>query len=124
MATITLRQVWINLMSTGQAVHAYSSDRGRGRSIDGEVRKYASGRMRPVVSEGVHGQVAFKLRDVSGQDVTTLESWFGEPVCIRDYRGRVYFCVFFSLTEVERKTRDLYDIDISAQEITYQLGVL
>jgi hypothetical protein len=124
MAKITLCQVWVNLMATGQAVHAYSSDRSRGRAVEGQVRKYAAGRMRPVVSEGVRGTFSFKLRDVSGGDVATLESWFGLPVCVRDYRGRVFFGVYFELSESERRTRDLYDITINLQEITYQLGVL
>lgn len=122
MAMISLRQVWINLLSTGEAVHAYSSDRGRSREQQGDVRQYASGRFRPVSVEGVRGQVVFKLRDVTETDIETLESWFGEPVCVRDYRGRVFFGVYFGFAEDERKDKTLYDLSLALHQITYTLG--
>lgn len=123
MASVTLGQVWINLLSTGEAVHAYSSDRGRATSMAGEVRQYAGGRQRPVSVEGVRGEFTCKLRDVTDMQIEQLKAWYGEPVCVRDYRSRVYFGVYWALTERERRTEDLYDVDIRIQEITYKVGL-
>lgn len=122
MAMVTLHEVWINLLSTGEAVHAYSSDRGRVTGMTGDVRQYAGGRQRAVSTEGVKGQFTFKLRDVTDDDIELLKSWYGDPVCVRDYRGRVYFGVFWSLTETERGHIELYDVALTVQEITYVVG--
>jgi hypothetical protein len=122
MAKLELRQVWINLLSTGAAVHAYSSDRGRGTSVDGEVRKFAGGRLRGISSEGQRGQFTFKLRDVTNDDIETLKSWYGRPVIVRDHRGRRYFGLYFSVDENERKAIDLWDVTLTVQEITYVEG--
>lgn len=123
MAKLELRQVWINLLSSGVAVHGWSSDRGRETSVDGEVRKYAGGRLRAVSSVGTRGSFAFKLRDITNNDIEMLKSWYGQPVVVRDHRGRVYFGVFFSVQETERKDVSLYDASLTLQEITYTLGV-
>ncbi len=123
MAMVTLNQVWINLLSTGEAVHAYSSDRSRATGITGDVRQYAGGRQRAVSTEGIRGQVTFRLRDITNEDIETLKSWYGQPVCLRDYRSRVYFGVYFSISESERRTQDLFDIAMTVQEITYVVGV-
>lgn len=123
MAKLQLRQVWINLLSTGAAVHAYSSDRGRETSVDGEVRKYAGGRLRAISSVGTRGSFAFKLRDVTDNDIEVLKTWYGKPVVVRDHRGRRYFGVFFAVNESERKDTTLWDASINLQEITYIEGV-
>lgn len=123
MAKLELRHVWINLLSTGIAVHAYSSDRGRETGVDGEVRKYAGGRLRAVSSVGTRGTFAFKLRDLSDADIERLKSWYGQPVVVRDHRGRRYFGVYFGLQESERKTKTLWDAALVLQEITYSEGV-
>lgn len=122
MAKLELRQVWINLMSTGAAVHAYSSDRGRETSVDGEVRKFAGGRLRAISSEGQRGTFAFKLRDVTNDQIEILKSWYGKLVCVRDHRGRRYFGVYFAAPETERKTTTLWDVSINLQEVTYEEG--
>lgn len=122
MAKLRLHQVWINLLSTGAAVHAYSSDRGRETSIDGEVRKYAGGRLRAISSVGTRGSFVFKLRDVTNDDIERLKSWYGQPVCVRDHRGRRYFGVYFNVAETERTDTTLWDASITVQEITYTEG--
>lgn len=122
MAVVTLGQVWINLLSTGEAVHAYSSDRSRTTSMAGDVRQYAGGRQRPVSVDGIKGEFVCKLRDVTDEDIELLKSWYGDPVCVRDFRSRVYFGVYWSLAERERRTANLYDVDIRVQEITYVRG--
>ncbi len=124
MAMITLGRVWINLLATGESINAYSSDRSRGTGINGTVNQYAGGRFRPTTIEGVRGSFAFKLRDVTELQIETLKTWYGQPVVVRDHRGRVYFAVFFNLAETERRDTSLYDVALTIEEITYTLGVV
>lgn len=123
MAMITLNQVWLNRLSDGAlVVHAYSSDRGRGTGMAGEVRQFAGGRQRPIVREGVRGTFTFKLRDLTDDDIESVKENYGVPVCVRDHRGRVYFGIYFASEETERKDKELWDLSINVQEITYEVG--
>jgi hypothetical protein len=123
MASVTLKRVWINLVDTGDAVVAASSDRMRERGIKGEKRQYAGGRYRSVYEIGKTGSFSFVLRDVSDADVETLDTWLGQLVQLRDHRGKKLFGWFTSMSIKERKTDNYNDVSIAIDELTYNEAV-
>lgn len=123
MAVISLHQVWINLLSTGESVVAYSTDRAYARASDGGVRKYAGGRLRNISSAGTTGQFNVKLRDVTQPQLNTLDAWKEQEIQFRDHRGRKIFGVFHALAITERKVVSLYDVSLVIEEITYNEAV-
>lgn len=124
MATLTLTKVWVNLLSTGDAVSAYSAPgRQRSSAIDGEVVTYAGGRQRAKTRAGEKGSFGFVLREVSLTTITTLEGWKGKPVQVRDHRGQRFFGVFFAVTPTEHKQADLYDVALELRTVTVDEGV-
>jgi hypothetical protein len=116
--TLSLDRVWINLLSTGEAVSAYSSDRSFAFETDGEVKTYAGGRRRSLTSEGVQTQFGFTLHDLTQTSLDTLVSWIGLPVQIRDKRGQLFNAVFHRVTPQEiRNSFTLWDAAIAARVV-------
>lgn len=111
MTTLTLNVVWINLVSTGEAISAPSTDRGQVYGIAGEVRPYAGGRQRFIGQEGEQGQFTITLRRLTLTQVGTLRTWEGKTVLFRDRRGQSMYGVFASVTPLEYKEL-LYDAAI------------
>ena len=119
MATLTLTRCWLNLVATGAAVTAASAPgRAVGVSQDGEVRTFAGGRQRAIVRAGVHGQYDVVLRLVPRADITTLTSWMGLPVQVRDNLGRLYVGVFLAVPETERKGQATWDVALSLRVVS------
>lgn len=120
MVAIALSQVFINLMSTGDYVAAYSQvGKTATASQDGEVRRYAGGRFRSIVTIGTRRTRQFTLLDVDQDTLDTLESWIGQTVLVRDNRGKRTFGTFFDLNEGDRFTNDRYNVSVSVTEVTY-----
>lgn len=122
MVMIHLSKVHIHLLSTGEGVAAYSSDRNSTRSVDGKVQIYANGRQRAILMTGTKSQYNCTLRDVSDEDVTTVERFMGKPVCIRDNKGQRFFGVYFDVPRNERRTLGYWDIPLQVVSITYNEG--
>lgn len=102
MATLTLDRFWVNLMSDGSAVAAFTEPkRTRRTSVVGDVRTYAGGRRRAVSAEGVEVTYDVTLVRLTDAQAKTLESWLGRPTQIRDHRGQRYVGTFFTLTVSE-----------------------
>lgn len=125
MGTLTLTKTWINLLSTGQAVSAYrADDDAEAYEVQGDVVTYAGGRQRSVSSEGVAGTFTFQLRLVPDADVTTLQSWIGQAVQVRDNRGRVLFGTYFAVGKKPWKDQlGTYDVAITLRTVTVVEGV-
>lgn len=120
MVALQLDRLWINLLSTGDAVSARTAPgRKRTAEVDGEVRVYAGGRLRAITRLGDRGTFAFTLRLVSLATIETLEDWQGRAVQVRDHRGQRWFGVFHAVLPTEHKPADLYDVAIELHTITY-----
>jgi hypothetical protein len=126
MPVLTLTAMWINLVSSGEAVSAQSDDsRAREYADSGEVRTFGEGRQRSVSSEGERGSFAFTLVDVTEDELTTLREWKKQLVQVRDYRGRRFFGTYYGLTVAEPrvlKAAGTYTVGISLQFLTYTEG--
>lgn len=123
MVAIALGMTYVNLVSTGQLVKAYT---GKGRSHvfgqEGAVEKFAGGRFRSITVEGLAGQQTFKLRDVTYADLETLITWIGETVLIRDNRGRRMFGTYFDVPYVDGNDANYYDVTLNVTQVTYNEG--
>lgn len=123
MAMITLRKLWIHLIDTGIGLSFYTSfDRGISKSMQGEVRTYAGGRQRSVSAVGVKETLTLTLKNVDQTSIDTLETWFGQTVCVRDHRGRRWFGVFYALEIADRRKKTMHDVGITIYEVTYTEG--
>ncbi|MCX5066667.1 hypothetical protein OOJ91_12335 [Micromonospora lupini] len=123
MATLNLTRVWINLMSTGEPVAAFSTDRARRKSVQGENRTYGGGRRRSISQVGVTDIITVTLRRVTTAQRDLLEQWLGREVMYRDYRGQRAVGVLFDLDIREYKAeRDLYDVATAVQVVTWVEG--
>lgn len=125
MATLTLTKIFINLLSTGAAVSAYSGDeRERGHDMAGEVRGYAGGRQRSITTYGERGRFSFTLIEVPDADIVTLRSWIGQGVQVRDHRGQTFYGVYHGLELAEVKALPgHYHVAIALRTITYNEAV-
>lgn len=98
MTILDLDAVWLNLLTSGQAVTAQAL-RGRKSAWqqDGEVRGYVSGRRRAFTVVGEAGTVDLTLCGLTAADVDTLRNWKGQTVQIRDPRGQLWVGVYFTV---------------------------
>lgn len=123
MATLILTKVWINRLDSGLAVSGQTTpNRDQAYDQAGEVRTYANGRQRAVTQAGERGTFAFRLEDVTAATLTTLRSWIGRDVQVRDHRGQVFFGVYFGVIVAERKEPTLYTAQITLKTITAPQG--
>lgn len=123
MATLLLRQAWLNLVSTGAAITAATTGRSQVWSEEGEFRGYAGGRQRYIGREGERGQFTCTLRLLTLAQIATLRTWKGQLVQFRDHRGQQIYGVFRTVTPIEHKHPGLYDATIELGVVTYTEGV-
>lgn len=123
MVALALDRTYINLVSTGAYVAAYTG-RGRSRSykVDGSVQPFAGGRYRSIATEGTAGSQTFLLRDVTDAQIDTLKSWMSQLVLVRDNRGRKMYGTFYEVTYADRMMTGLYDVQLVVNETTYSEG--
>lgn len=124
MATLQLDRVWLNLMSTGDALSAYSNGRTRNMAVDGEVRTYGGGRRRSVTAVGRGNSMAFTLVNLQVLEMVTLENWLGLEVMYRDFRGQRFVGAYFSLEYREHKDPGRWDIGLTLNEVSWAEGVV
>ena len=124
MSTLTLRSLWLNRTDTGEAVSGASGrDRGTAYSIDGNVRKYANGRLRAVATTGVQTEITRTMVALDYATKEKLVTWLGVNVQLRDHRGNKWFGVFFTLAVTEYQQPDLYAAAITLLTTTTAEGV-
>ena len=123
MVAVTLDRTYVNLVSTGALVSAYTGvGRTRAYRTDGAVQNFAGGRYRSISVEGLAGQQSFMLRDVSDTDIETLKSWVGQTILVRDNRGRRMFGTFYDVNYSDRMLPGYYDVTLNVTEVSYQEG--
>lgn len=124
MATLTLTRAWVNLLSTGEGITAWSADWSPTvYSVAGEVATYAGGRQRSVSTQGESGTVGCTLVLVSAATILTLREWADQPVQIRDFRGRAMIGVYYEVAEIPHKEPAFYDAAITLYFIDVPQGV-
>lgn len=124
MTMLTLNRVWLNRVDTGEAISAPGSrDRQTGWAVDGQVRTYASGRRRGVITAGLKGEIPRTLLAIDYATVQKLQTWLGLNVQYRDNRGQKYFGLFLDLAVREYLRPDLYAATITIQTTTTVEGV-
>jgi hypothetical protein len=119
MATLTLTQVWVNLMSTGESVVGNSTtSRSQSYAVDGDVRTYAGGRQRSITQLGERGRFEFTLELVSLTALATLRSWAGQAVQVRDHRGQQWYGTYFEVAVGEHRASAYYSAQITLLTVT------
>lgn len=124
MPSITLDRMWLNLLSTGDAVSAFSDERATSFTRPVDVKHYAGGRQRSVAVVGEAGTFSFGLLEVSWSTVDILRAWAGLPVQARDNRGRLFVGTWAAVTPTDMPYRiDVYRVAISMRLVTVEDGV-
>lgn len=101
---VQLTKFWLTNVVTQQHMGRYTlPDRNRSASVQGEVRRYANGRMRAVGILGTAGTWQVTLAELTLADVETLEMWMAQGVTIfaRDHRGASMYGTFFQVDRDE-----------------------
>jgi hypothetical protein len=122
-ATLVLTKVFVNLLSTGEALSAQSTGRSQAYGLDGEVRTFAGGRQRFVGKEGEHGQFTVTLRRIPLTSIVKLRTWQGLAVQFRDRRGQLFNGVFTTVNITTEWKDLLYDVEIPLRMISVDEGV-
>jgi hypothetical protein len=127
MVSITLTKVWLNRLDTGEAISAQSAKGGRTQEFTNEttIRRYASGRMRPIGVKGETGTLTYPLVDVSLATKEMLREWARDMVAVqvRDARSQKWFGVFAGVSVVESPEPGFYDVTITVNTMTHVEGV-
>lgn len=124
MATVELSKVWIHRADDLAAAETfYSNKPGDDFVQDGEVRAYATGRLRIISRPAQRSGYRVNLRDVTDAQVETLKEWAGQLLLYRDPRGRMIFGSFFTLTIDEYKAVDGNDVSLTFQQVTHTVEV-
>jgi hypothetical protein len=120
MATLTLTKLWVNRMTTGEAVSAQHLPGADDTAImSGRVATYSGGRQRAVSQEGIAGTWSVVMVQVSYADTEKLRSWMGETVLVRDGRGRKLWGVVLEVPRSPWKEQlDTYDVTMTVQLVT------
>ena len=122
-AILVLTKLWVNRMDTGDSISGYTKDRGRGHANDGEVRTYAGGRRRAIITAGESGKFKFTMVDLTQAEMETLREWKGTTVEVRDHRGQRFVGVYFQVDIGEAKVSTLYDVSIELETLSFEEGV-
>lgn len=97
---VQLNRFWLTNTVTQESIGRYSApDRDRGSSVQGEVRRYAGGRMRAVGALGRASQWGVTLVELTLDDTELLELWMSEGVTVfaRDNHGASMYGTFFQV---------------------------
>jgi len=123
MAVVLLETAWVNLASDlSQSLALWSADWSDDRSIPGGVRTCAGGRRRVVSRVGKLRNLSVTFPVLTGAQVETLVGWAGQTVLLRDKRGRLVWCVYFSASVSDRRD-GTYDVTVPVAEVTHSAAV-
>lgn len=122
MAVVTLTRTWINLAADpSQFVtvdRLAGSQGGRTRTVTGEVRTYANGRLRVVTQAGRPGTIPVTFRTRDQADIDQVWAMAGQPVLVRDPRGRAEYGVYFDVPETD-VARGLIEVALTLSRVTF-----
>jgi hypothetical protein len=123
MASVTLDRMWVNLASDPSQYLTLSHAKWTAQdSVQGEVRQYASGRLRTVLHGGSVGTQSFSFLTDDLSVVLLLKAWKGQTVCLRDHRGRREFATFLAVNEDDISSR-LTQVSVSFSRVTFDEAV-
>lgn len=123
MATLNLTKTFVNLLASGAAVSGQTGrGRGEGYAAPGEVRTFAGGRRRSIVSAGELGSYEFTMLRLTRTDVETLRQWVGQTVQVRDNKGRRFFGVYYEV-KIDEYLDPKYNVSIKLTVVTQAEGV-
>ena len=113
-ASITLSTVWINLASDPTKYESFTlmSSLNVATGQTGEVRQYANGRRRIVRRAGIARDINLNLPSCTRAQITWLETYVAQIVCVRDDRGRKIWATYF-LVPVDEDGGDITNGDVS-----------
>lgn len=125
MVHINLHTLWVNRVAdpSVRQVFPYMSALTVTTNHSGEVRRYASGRLRAVQLAGRTRTVSATLPACTREQVLWLERYQGESVCLRDDRGRKLWGVYFALPVVEHQYNEEADVTLEFSEVSVVEGV-
>lgn len=124
MAIVVLTRLWVNLVSTGEAVSAeHKPYAPRTASVDGQVERYAGGRLRGTYQLGTAYTLPFTLLRCDLAIVEKLESWIGQVVQVRDWRGQRFYGQYWQVATSPRRPFDMYEPTIQLETISRDEGV-
>lgn len=119
MATVTLTKVFVHDRADFDDYVAYqSAGRADGRSADGEIRTYATGRRRIVTTPARARRLPYTLRMVDDAGVDWLDDHKGVAVMVRDHVGNVEFGTYFALDVVPYKDGSGSDVSFAFESYT------
>jgi hypothetical protein len=115
----TLDRFWVHDNDDlSDYITAFTRDRGDDRSVDGDVRRYASGRLRVIVREGVARGISAQLVNLTDTQVGWLEDRLGDIVMVRDHEGRKMFAAFLSMAVADVRDRSGHDVTVQFRQVT------
>lgn len=123
MVVLALNVLWINLLSTGEGISAPSVGPAFVSGIEGGVDVFAGGRLRYRGKEGIIGQLDRTLRLLTFDEIQRLESWVGQTVLMRDFRGQHWWGVFSRVTRTAIKGTDKFDAAVTLELVTQDEGI-
>lgn len=125
MVHVNLHTLWLNVVAdpSVRMRFDYMSALTVTTAQPGEVRRYASGRLRSVRQVGRTRAVAATLPGLELEQVRWLERYQGETVCVRDDRGRKLWGVYYSLPVEEHQYNDGASVSLSLSEVTRVEGL-
>lgn len=127
---LQLTKFWITNTVTQESIGRYSSpEKQTSFSVQGDVRRYAGGRMRAVGTTGLAGSWPVTLMELSLADCELLKLWMstGVTVFARDNRGQSMYGTFFQVEANELRTMTyqnaVYTATITIQRVDVVEGV-
>lgn len=124
MAKVVLDRHWLHdAENLASHIACWAETPAVKETVDGEVRKYASGRMRTIVRAGQARTVDLTVFDLSDADYQLLRSWLGKVVMWRDIRGRLIFGSFFSVKPEDYPDGDGWIVSFTLHEVTRSVEV-
>lgn len=125
MVMVHLHTLWLNVAanpSTRQRFPMMSALQVT-TSQTGDVRRYASGRLRSVRQAGKTRAISATLPSCSREQIAWLEKYQGETLCIRDDRGRKLWGVYYSLPVDEHHYNIEGDVSLALSEVSKVEGI-
>lgn len=89
----------------------------------GEVRRYAGGRMRSLDREGNMRKINIEFDWLSRTELDKLISWIGSTVMFRDNKGRLAFGTYQFIDVLDQRVYDEARVSITVTEVTHSLEV-
>ncbi len=124
MAAIRLDRVHLNRAADlTDGVSFLSRDRSDNRTLAGEVRAYAGGRLRVVTRPLRTTAIGLTAVHIDAVRLTWLEDRLGEVLLFRDHRGRRVWVAAFGVQVEDVKSAPLVNVSLSLQQVTHQEAV-